>query len=242
MKLPPACWMASAMGWQANRSSPRKTGRKGYHAAPASASRRCVRSPASPPVPGHDELRRQRQHLLMAGCDDNRAPEGMEILRAAVGTFPGRTALAMDLARAKMSGAIQRDEHPSVQAPERREDALCFDGLVEQRIECGGGARPASGGYRRRSEWRRCRTGTPGRSRGRRLGIRAAPAGKIRTGMGRNRRKPLHVAYWTRPGPHQDDWRDHQCGSIAFRTAGKTLTNWQNSFIVVAIYTQACNP
>ena len=86
---------------------------------------------------GHNELRRQRQDLLVAGGDDGGAKEGMEILRAAVRTFPGRTARAMDLARAKMFGAIQRDHHPPVQAPERVEDAFCFDGLVEQRIERG---------------------------------------------------------------------------------------------------------
>ena len=69
--------MAAAIGWQANRSSPRKTGRQMRH------RRTMPRQPALGGVAfavlllrsvlGRDELRRQRQDLLVAGRDDGGA-------------------------------------------------------------------------------------------------------------------------------------------------------------------------
>ena len=44
----------------------------------------------------------------------------MEVFRAAVGTAPCRALPAVDLARADVLGPIQRDQHPPVQALERR--------------------------------------------------------------------------------------------------------------------------
>src|SRR5580704_4333882 len=41
-------------------------------------------------VAGGDEFRRQRQNLLMAGCDDGGAQEGVEVFRATVRAFSCR--------------------------------------------------------------------------------------------------------------------------------------------------------
>ena len=69
------------------------------------------------PVLGRDERGRQGQDLLVAGRHDAGAKEGVEIFRATVRTLAGRAARAMDLARTKMLGPIQRDQDPLDDTP-----------------------------------------------------------------------------------------------------------------------------
>src|SRR5580704_5757350 len=69
-------------------------------------------------VLGCDELGRQRQHAGMARRHDRSAQEGVEVFGATVRTPPGRAALAMDLARAKVFRPVQRDQRPAVETLE----------------------------------------------------------------------------------------------------------------------------
>jgi len=83
----------------------------------------------------HDELGRQGQHMLVSRRHNAGAEEGMEILGAAVGALARQAPRAMDLARAMVFGAIQRDQGPSAQALERGEHPRRLDCLDEQPIE-----------------------------------------------------------------------------------------------------------
>ena len=87
------------------------------------------------PVLRSNEFRRQRQDMLVARRDDAGAEERVEIFGAAVRTLAARAPRAMDLARAMIFGAIQRDEAPPAEALERGEHTRCLDRLHEQRIE-----------------------------------------------------------------------------------------------------------
>src|SRR3954454_9120132 len=61
--------------------------------------------------------------------------ERMEILGTAVRTLAGRAPRTVDLARAVVFGAIQRDQYPPTAALERGEYLRRLDRLDEQRIE-----------------------------------------------------------------------------------------------------------
>jgi len=87
------------------------------------------------PILGRDELRRQRQDLLVARRHDAGAQKRVKILRAAVGPLACRTTRAMDFTRTKMLGSIQRDQHPAIQAPEWVESTYRGDRFEEQWIE-----------------------------------------------------------------------------------------------------------
>ncbi len=87
------------------------------------------------PILRGDEFRRQRQDLLVAGGDHAGADEGVEIFRAAIRTPPRRALLAFDLARAVVLGSVQRDQHPPVQTPKRRQWPGGLDCLEEQPVE-----------------------------------------------------------------------------------------------------------
>src|SRR4051794_33742379 len=64
----------------------------------------------------------------------------------------------MDLTRAKMLGSIRHDQNLARQASEWVEHAVRSDRLKNNGSSAPGGHHPASGGYRRQSEWRSCRT------------------------------------------------------------------------------------
>ena len=83
-----------------------------------------------------DELGRQRQHLLVAGCHQAGAEKGVEELGAAIGATPRGALRAMDLARAEVLGPVERDQHASVEALERRQRVGGNrHGLHEQPVE-----------------------------------------------------------------------------------------------------------
>ncbi len=82
-----------------------------------------------------DEFRRQWQNVLVSRCHDAGAEERMEILGRAVRTLARRAPRAMNLARAVVFGAVQRDQDPSAEALERGEHLRCLDRLDEQPIE-----------------------------------------------------------------------------------------------------------
>src|SRR5277367_5962246 len=87
------------------------------------------------PVLRGDELRRQRQDLLVTRCDHAGAEKAVEILRPAVGAAPRRALAAVDFARAEILAAIQRDEHPFAQALEACQRPGLLDGSHEQPVE-----------------------------------------------------------------------------------------------------------
>jgi hypothetical protein len=82
----------------------------------------------------HDELRGERHGVLMAGRHDGGRQKGVEVLGGLAGTGAGRAGRAVDLGRAVVLGAIQRDQHARAQALEGREPARALqvtDHLVE---------------------------------------------------------------------------------------------------------------
>ena len=88
------------------------------------------------PVLRGDELRRQRQDLLVARCDQGGAQEGVEVFRAAIGAAARRALAAFDLARAEILAAVERDQHPPTQALEACQWPGCLDRPQEQMVEC----------------------------------------------------------------------------------------------------------
>jgi len=68
------------------------------------------------PALRRDELRRQRHDPLMAGCHQARTKKRMEVFRAAVRTAPRAAVLAVDLARAEVLGAVERNQQSPIQA------------------------------------------------------------------------------------------------------------------------------
>jgi hypothetical protein len=83
----------------------------------------------------HDELGRQGQDMLVSRRHNAGAEEGMEILGAAIGALARRAPRAMDLARAMVFGAIQRDQGLPAEALERGEHARRLDCLGEQPVK-----------------------------------------------------------------------------------------------------------
>src|SRR3982751_6692508 len=75
------------------------------------------------PVWRPDELRGERPRVLMAGRDDGGRQESVEVLGGLASTGAGRAVRAVDLGRAVVLGAIQRDQHARAQALEGREPA-----------------------------------------------------------------------------------------------------------------------
>jgi len=73
------------------------------------------------PVLGRDELRRQRQDPGMARSHQGCSEEGMEKIDLAVRVLLARAARAVDFARPEVLGAVERDQHPAIQTPERRQ-------------------------------------------------------------------------------------------------------------------------
>src|SRR5208337_3141283 len=104
MKSAPASFTILATGWQANRSSPRNTGRNG-------ARRAMLAEPAFGGVAfavlllgavlGRDEFRHQRHDLGMAERHHRRRQHGMIALGLAVGALARQTVRATELLRAE---------------------------------------------------------------------------------------------------------------------------------------------
>src|SRR5664279_928555 len=141
MKLPPPSrarsppsWMAAAIGWQANRSSPRTTDRIAVFGQPALGGV-AFAILLLRPVLRRNEFRRQWQDLLVAGCDNASTEEGVEVFRAAIRAPPCRALRTFDLARAVMLGPVQRHWRPPAEALERRQRAGRLDRLEEQPVE-----------------------------------------------------------------------------------------------------------
>ena len=86
-------------------------------------------------VLGSDHLGRQGQNLGVAGRHEAGAEKGMEELCGAIRAATFGALRAMDLARAVVLGAIERDQQASVQALERRQRIGGGEGLqgVEER-------------------------------------------------------------------------------------------------------------
>jgi hypothetical protein len=83
----------------------------------------------------HNELWRQGQDMLLPRRHNAGAEEGMEMVGAAVGALARRAPRAMAFARAVAFRAIQRDQCPPTEAPERSEHLRHLGRLDEQPIE-----------------------------------------------------------------------------------------------------------
>src|SRR5277367_3604724 len=133
MKSSPASVTILATGWQANRSSPRNTGRNG-------ASRAVLGEPAPDSVAfavllfgavlGGDEFRRQRHDLGVAGRHDRRRQHRMVALGLAVGALARQAVRAAEFLRAEELRSVQGDLGPSAQPAE----GLPHRRLAQQRL------------------------------------------------------------------------------------------------------------
>ena len=72
---------------------------------------------------GGDELRLERQRTLVPRCNKRGRDHGVEMLDLAIGALALRAALARQLLRAEVLGAVQRDQHMAAQPLERGEPA-----------------------------------------------------------------------------------------------------------------------
>ena len=82
-----------------------------------------------------NELRRQGQDLRVARCHHTGAEEGVKALHTTIGPAPRRALRTVDLARAEVLAAVQRDQHMSAQALEAGQRPGCLHGAHEQCIE-----------------------------------------------------------------------------------------------------------
>jgi hypothetical protein len=94
------------------------------------------------PVLRHDELGLQRHHPAMARRHQRRRHQGMEVFGRATTALARRAAGTMQLRRAEIFGAVERDQHVMPQPTEGGEPVPAlqdFDRMRKQRLE---GLRP----------------------------------------------------------------------------------------------------
>ena len=85
------------------------------------------------PVLRDDECRLERNDLVMAGRHQRRGQQAVEILNLALAAEAGRALRAMDLARAVIRRAVERDQHTPVEPAEHVEATIDVPELIEGR-------------------------------------------------------------------------------------------------------------
>ena len=89
-------------------------------------------------VLGPDDLRRQRQQEVGSRRDDARSEHGVEVLGLAVRPHARGAVSAAELVGGKVLGAVEGDEQPSVEPPQKVEAAAAVevvDDVVEHSVE-----------------------------------------------------------------------------------------------------------
>src|ERR1700722_7570715 len=134
MKSSPASVIILATGWQANRSSPRNTGRNGASRAPCLANQRltALRSQScfSAPSWGAMNSGANGHDLGVAGRHDRRRQHRMIALGLAVGALARQAVRAAEFLRAEELRSVQGDQSPSAQPAE----GLPHRRLAQQRL------------------------------------------------------------------------------------------------------------
>ena len=91
------------------------------------------------PVLRDDELRLQRDHLIVPGCHQRGRQHAVVILGPAIASDPRRAVRAMDLPRTVIFGAVQRDQRAPIEPAEHVEAAVdlpeLLDGFGEHRMQ-----------------------------------------------------------------------------------------------------------
>jgi hypothetical protein len=136
MKLPPASWIAATIGKQIVTEIGRpEVSNRGALSAQPPFRRVTLAILLLRPVLRCDELRRQRQDLLVAGSDQAGTKQGVEVFGAPISAPPRRALFAFDLSRAEVLAPVERDRHSPVQTLELRQRPCGLDRFEEQPVE-----------------------------------------------------------------------------------------------------------
>ena len=84
------------------------------------------------PVLRDDEFRLQRDDLVMSGRHQGRCQHAVVIFNLALPSEPGPAVPAMDLARALILGAVERDQHAPVEPAEHVQAAVDVADLIDR--------------------------------------------------------------------------------------------------------------